>query len=84
MLNLLFLVAMCSVMAYLLWNETMKALGPVTANNYLYGQPLVTMIVAAIILDERITMMGYIGCVLIIGGLILSDKLKDAKRFIRK
>jgi hypothetical protein len=29
-------------------------------------------------------MMGYIGCVLIIGGLILSDKLKDAKRFIRK
>ena len=84
MLNLLFLVAMCSDMAYLLWNETMKALGPVTANNYLYGQPLVTMIVAAIILDERITMMGYIGCVLIIGGLILSDKLKDAKRFIRK
>ena len=62
----------------------MKALGPVTANNYLYGQPLVTMIVAAIILDERITIMGYIGCVLLIGGLILSDKLKDAKRFIRK
>ena len=62
----------------------MKAFVHVRANNYLYGQPLVTMIVAAIILDERITMMGYIGCVLIIGGLILSDKLKDAKRFIRK
>ena len=79
-----FLIVLCSVMAYLIWNETMKALGPVTANNYLYAQPLVTMIIAALMINENITMLGYIGCVLIIGGLIISDKLKESKRFIRK
>ncbi len=84
MLNLLFLVAMCSVMAYLVWNETMKNLGPVTANNYLYGQPLVTMIIAAIVLGESINFLGYTGCVLIIGGLIISDKLQNGIRFIKK
>lgn len=82
--SFLFLIVLCSVMAYLIWNETMKVLGPVTANNYLYAQPLVTMIIAALMINENITMLGYIGCVLIIGGLIISDKLKENKRFIRK
>lgn len=75
-LNFLFLVVMCSMGAYLVWNEAMKYLGPVTANNYLYMQPLVTMIAAYFVLGEEIYLLGYIGCVLIIGGLIISDKLK--------
>lgn len=73
--NFLFLSCVCSMAAYLIWNESMKKLGPVMANNYLYGQPLVTMIVAAIFLGEHVTLLGYIGCALIIGGLIISDKL---------
>lgn len=76
MLNFLFLVLMCSVFAYLIWNEAMKILGAVTANNYLYLQPLITMIVAYFIFDEKIYLLGYIGCLLIIGGLVISDKLK--------
>lgn len=83
-LNFAFLVVMCSVVAYLLWNECMKILGPVMANNYMYMQPLVTMIAGYIILNETITLLGYIGCVLIIGGLIISDKLKTGIRFIRR
>lgn len=78
--NFIFLVVMCSVGAYLLWNEVMRILGPVTSNNYLYGQPLVTMIAAWFLLDERIYPLGYVGCVLIIGGLIISDKLKLGAR----
>lgn len=74
--NFLFLVVMCSLAAYLIWNEAMKYLGPVTANNYLYMQPLVTMIAAYFVLGENIYLLGYIGCVLIIGGLIISDKWK--------
>jgi len=83
-MNFIFLVMMCSVVAYLLWNECMKILGPVMANNYMYMQPLVTMIAGYLILDERITLLGYLGCVLIIGGLIISDKLKTGIRFIRR
>lgn len=78
--NFAFLVLICSVSAYLLWNEVMKSLGTVMANNYLYGQPLVTMISGAFILHEPIRTLGYVGCVLIIGGLILSDKLKIGRR----
>ncbi len=79
-LNFLFLVLMCSIAAYLIWNEVMKYLGPVAANNYLYLQPLVTMIAAYFVLGEKIYILGYIGCALIIGGLIISDKMKGIPR----
>lgn len=75
-LNLLFLVVFCSIAGYFIWNEAMKILGPVTTNNYIYMQPLVTMVVAYFVFDEHIYLLGYIGCVLIIGGLIMADKLK--------
>ena len=75
-LSMLFLVIACSLLAYVIWNYATGALGPVTTNNYIYMQPLVTMVVAYFTFGEEISIMGYIGCVLIIGGLIISDKLK--------
>lgn len=79
LLNFLFLVAICSIGGFLVWNEAIRILGPVTANNYLYMQPLVTMIVAYFVFGEKIYLLGYIGCVLIIGGLIIADKLRIGK-----
>ncbi|MDE7180249.1 MAG: DMT family transporter [Muribaculaceae bacterium] len=84
LLNFLFLALFCSLAAYVIWNEVMRILGPVTANNYLYFQPIVTMIAAYFILGENIYLLGYIGCVLIIGGLIYSDKCPDGFRLQRK
>lgn len=78
-LNFLFLVVLCSLVAYVIWNEVMRILGPVSSNNYLYVQPLVTMIVAYFLFDEHIYLLGYVGCVLIIGGLIYSDKCPSGK-----
>lgn len=78
-MNFIFLVVMCSLAAYLIWNEVMRVLGPVTTNNYLYLQPLVTMIAAFFVLGENIYLLGYVGCVLIIGGLVFSDKCPDAR-----
>lgn len=79
-LNFLFLVVFCSLLAYLIWNEVMRVLGPVATNNYLYLQPLVTMVAAYFVLGEKIFPLGYVGCVLIIGGLIVADKLKISPR----
>lgn len=73
--NFLFLGLICSAFAYLVWSEIMKKLGPIKANNYLYLQPLVTMIAGYFILEESIYILGYIGCLLIIGGLVLSEKI---------
>ena len=76
LLNLLFLAVMCSSMAYLLWNESMKIIGPLATNNYLYFQPPVTMIVGCLLLGETIYPFGYVGCVLVILGLVMADKKK--------
>lgn len=74
LMNFLFLGLFCSAFAYLVWSEVMKKLGAIKANNYLYIQPIVTMIAGYFILGEQIYLLGYIGCVLIIGGLLLSEK----------
>lgn len=79
-LNFLFLALFCSLFAYLIWNEVMRVLGPVATNNYLYLQPLVTMVAAYFVFGEQIHTLGYIGCVLILGGLIIADKLKLTSR----
>ena len=76
LLNLLFLAVMCSSMAYLLWNESMKIIGPLATNNYLYIQPPVTMVAGCLLLGETIYPFGYVGCALVLLGLIVADKMK--------
>lgn len=73
--NLLFLGLCCSMLAYLLWAGVMSKLGAITTNNYLYVQPIITMIIAAILFgkEDPITILGTIGCMLIILGLWLGD-----------
>lgn len=75
LMNLLFLALMCSTMAYLLWNESMKIIGPVATNNYMYLQPPVTMIAGWCLLGETIYPFGYIGCTLVLIGLVIADKM---------
>lgn len=79
-LNFLFLGLFCSAMAYLVWNEVMKILGAIKSNNYLYVQPLVTMIAGYFVLDESIFLLGYIGCILIIGGILISEKIQMQRK----
>lgn len=73
--NLLFLGLGASTAAFLIWGNTVKRLGAITANNYMYLQPIVTMVVSAIILHERVSFVGITGIVLILGGLWLGDYL---------
>lgn len=83
-LSFMYLVVLCSVVAYLLWNIVMKKLGSVTSNNYLYLQPPITMLAGYIFLGEQILLLGYVGCVLVILGLIISDKWKGSIWFRKK
>lgn len=81
--NLAFLSIIASVVAFVAWSVSIKKLGTVKASNYLYFQPIVTLIASAIILGETITIIGYIGCAMILGGVILSDylgRIQTAKR----
>lgn len=74
-INLLFLAVMCSTMAYVLWNESMKLIGPLATNNYIYLQPPVTMLAGWWLLGETIYPFGYIGCGLVLLGLATADKM---------
>lgn len=75
-LNFLFLGVFCSMLAFIIWAWVNKGLGAVKAGNYLYFQPVVTMVASALILSERVTIIGYIGCALILFGVWYSDRNK--------
>lgn len=74
LLNFVFLGLLCSAFAYLVWNIVMRVLGAIKSNNYLYVQPIVTMMAGYFFLGEEIFLLGYIGCFLIIGGIVVSEK----------
>ncbi|MDE7397835.1 MAG: DMT family transporter, partial [Muribaculum sp.] len=73
--NLTFLALGASVLGYLFWALSVKSLGAVKSNNYLYFQSVVTLVVSAVWLGERVSAIGYTGCGLIMAGLYLSDYL---------
>lgn len=74
--NILFLGLTASMIAYIIWALSIKRLGAIKASNYLYFQPIVTMIFSALLFDnDPITLVGCGGCILIIGGVVLGDKM---------
>ena len=73
-LNLLFLGSVASMLCYLTWSWCMKGLGAVICTNWVYVNPITTIIAAWLILDEQITVYFFIGSILIIAGMYLSSK----------
>ena len=72
--NLLFLGCVASTLCFLAWNWTMKKLGAVIVTNYVYFNPVTTILFAWLILSEPITIYFLLGTMLILIGLSLSDK----------
>ena len=76
--NLLFLSTIASLFCFVLWNRIMLAIGNVTATNYVYLNPVFTLIGAIIILDEKMTLISGLGSAMILSGVILAG-LKKCK-----
>ncbi len=72
--SLLLLSVFASALGYVAWNKAMAILGTVRASAYIYFIPPVTMIASWIVLKESITWIMAIGAVLVLGGLILSER----------
>lgn len=81
--NYLFLTLGCSTLAFMLWAFAVKGIGAVKANNYIYFQPVVTLVFAVLFLGQALTIVGAIGLALILTGVILSDKLDMRERMRR-
>ena len=74
LLNLFFLGSIASMACFLAWTWVMDKLGAIVATNYVYLNPLVTIIFAWWILNEQITPWFLVGTVLILLGMYLADK----------
>jgi drug/metabolite transporter (DMT)-like permease len=72
--NLLFLGVFASMLCYVLWNYTIKHLGPVRSSNYLYFNPIVSLITAAIVIRETITPIALVGAACVLGGIYWAGK----------
>ncbi|MDE5954092.1 MAG: DMT family transporter, partial [Duncaniella sp.] len=72
--NIMFLGIMASMLCYMMWNVSVKALGADKASNYIYVNPLVTIIASAIFLGEPLTIFTFIGAAAIIGGVFIAER----------
>ena len=73
-MNLLFLGIVASMLCFIAWNAAVKVLGPSRTANYIYVQPMSTLVLSSIILSEVITLTSLIGAACIIGGVYLAEK----------
>jgi drug/metabolite transporter (DMT)-like permease len=72
--NLLFLGCIASMLCFLTWTWVMGKLGAMRATNYVYVNPITTIVFAAWILNEKITPYFLLGTVFILVGLYLSNR----------
>ncbi len=75
--NLLFLGVVASMLCFLVWNWVIGKLGAVVATNWVYFNPITTIIFAWWLLHEQITVWFLLGTVLILLGMYLADKRKQ-------
>jgi drug/metabolite transporter (DMT)-like permease len=61
-----FLGIFCSGLAYIFWYDALQVLPVAQAGAFVYLEPFVTLVIAAIVLGEVVTLMSLLG-----GGVIL-------------
>lgn len=72
--NLLFLGCLASMICFLTWNWCISKLGAVKATNWVYFNPITTMIFASWVLNEKITPYFLVGAACILVGMYVADK----------
>lgn len=71
---ILFLGILCSGIAYIFWYDALKELPVAQTGAFLYLEPIVTVIVAAIILGEALLLASAIGGITILAGVWLVNR----------
>lgn len=74
--NLLYLGVIASFGCYLGWNAVLKNLGVVRSTNYLYLNPVVTLLTASLFLSEEVTPLAVAGALLILSGIYWVERFR--------
>lgn len=72
--GILFLGVIASMLCYLLWSWVIRRLGAVIATNWVYFNPVTTIIFAWWLLNEQITPWFLFGTILILSGMYLCSR----------
>ena len=78
--NLLFLGIVASLICFIGWNLVMDKLGNVSSTNYVYLNPVFTLLTAMIFLGERMTLLAALGCAAILAGVIWASRASSINR----
>lgn len=72
--NVLFLSVVASMLCFYSWNLVLEKLGTVRASNYMYTQPLVSLVCSVMVLGEPITQIALLGAVFILVGIYVAER----------
>lgn len=72
--SMIFLGVVASTFAFLMWNKAIQCIGSIKTNQYIYVVPLITTVLSAVIIGEKITIITVLGAALIVLGLYSSEK----------
>jgi drug/metabolite transporter (DMT)-like permease len=75
---ILFLGIFCSGIAYIFWYDALKVLPVAQTGAFLYFEPMVTVIVAALVIGERVLLATLIGGITILVGVWLVNRSSRA------
>lgn len=76
-LNLLYLSVIASFVCFAAWGWVISQLGALRASNYIYFNPVTTVIMSALILNEHMTIIAFMGSAMILSGVFISNKAKN-------
>ncbi len=71
--NMIFLSLGASAVCFITWNLAVRSLGAVKTSVYIYLQPIISVMGAALILHERLTPLTLLGTALTLSGLVFSE-----------
>ena len=72
--NIFFLSVVASMLCFYSWNLVLEKLGTVRASNYMYTQPIVSLICSVTVLGEPITSIALLGTVFILVGIYIAQR----------
>ena len=75
-----FLGVFCSGIAYIFWYDALQALPVAQTGAFLYIEPIITVIVAAIVLDEALVLTSFLGGLTILVGVWMVNRTKSVSR----
>lgn len=71
--NVLFLSVVASMLCFYSWNLVLEKIGTIRASNYMYTQPLVSLVCSVAVLDEPVTPIALLGTVFILVGIYVAE-----------